>query len=206
MLELKTIKNVAIENIQFAKNSLILMKVRESERGGNIDTTVNYIEVCELKDTKELTILQTLLRFVLAEFQVSKGFETEYKDTNIKQRRIIQPFLNTNVLFRTDSNGTISRALISEINFNKTALNVRENHTICKCKPENLKAAIYQHSKAVLAQCSYISTVNHTAESILKMFENDTPKVTKQATNKANKADTPKVTITETPKTVGAVA
>lgn len=188
MLELKNIRNISVENIQFTANSLVLLKVRERENGkGEIETSVNYIEVCELKDTKELTILQSLLRFCLAEFQVSKGFENEYKDTNIKQRRIIQPFLNTNVLFRTDSNGKISRALVSEINFNKTALNVRENHTICKCEPENLKAAIFQHSKAILAQCSYISTINSTAESILSMFEvkdGETTKVAKKATKK----------------------
>lgn len=185
MLQQTTIKNVSVENIQFSSNTLVLMKVRERETStGEIDTIINYIEVCELKDTKELTILQSLLRFCLAEYKVSKGFETEFKDTNIKQRRIIQPFLNTNVLFRTDSNGKISKALVSEINFNKTALNIRENHTIYKCEPANMKAAIYQHAKAILAQCSYISTVNKAAEDIVKMFDSDTVKVTKKSIKK----------------------
>lgn len=188
MLTINSIKNVAIENIQFTPNTLVLLKQREHETGkGEIETVINYIEVCELKDTKELTILQSLLRFCLAEFKVSKGFETEFKDTNIKQRRIIQPFLNTNVIFRTDSTGKISKALISEINFNKTALNIRDNHNICKCEPENLKAAIYQHSKAIFAQCSYISTICKTAEDILKMFDlkdGETAKITKKSTKK----------------------
>lgn len=191
MLELTSIKNVAIENITFTANCLVLLKQRERETGkGEIETVVNYIEVCELKDTKELTILQSLLRFCLAEFKVSKGFENEYKDTNIKQRRVIQPFLNTNVIFRTDSNGKISKALISEVNFNRTALNIRENHNICKCEPENLKAAIYQHSKAIFAQCSYISTICKTAEDILKMFDlknGETTKVSKKAAKKESK-------------------
>lgn len=188
MLTQNSIKNVSVENITFTPNTLVLLKVRERETGkGEIETVVNYIEVCELKDTKELTILQNLLRFCLAEFKVSKGFENEYKDTNIKQRRVIQPFLNTNVIFRTDSTGKISKALISEINFNKTALNIRDNHNICKCEPENMKAAIYQHAKAIFAQCSYISTISKTAEDILKMFDlkdGETTKVSKKTAKK----------------------
>jgi hypothetical protein len=191
MFTINSVKNISLENIQFAKNSLVLLKVRENvTSSGSIDTTVNYIEVCELKDTKELTIVENLLRYCLAEFKVSKGFENDYKDTNIKQRRILQPFLNTNVLFRTDSEGKISRALVSEVNFNKTALNVKINHTIVKCESKNLKAAIFQHSKAILAQCSYISMIGKevkniidlcNAESVTIRMQESAPKVDEQA-------------------------
>ena len=189
MLSINSIKNVSIENIKFSANSLVLLKVREHETSsGSIDTTINYIEVCDLKDTKELTIIENLLRYCLAEFKVSKGFENDYKDTNIKQRRILNPFLNTNVIFRTDSEGKISRALVSEVNFNKTALNVRQNHTIVKCENKNLKAAIFQHSKAILAQCSYISMIGKEVKSIIDLCNAENVKVRKEKS--APKADT----------------
>ncbi|NDV63981.1 hypothetical protein [Bacteroides sp. 224] len=179
MLTINQIKNVAIENISFAPNSLVLLKVRETESNGMINTTVNYIEVCELKDTKELTIVQNLLRYCLAEFNVSKGFESDFKETGIRQRRILQPFLNTKVLFRTDSTGKISRALISEIEFNKTAMNIKHNHAIVTAKPENTKAAIFQHSKAILAQCSYLSMIGKEVENIISLCSEDV-KITKE--------------------------
>lgn len=189
MLQITSIKNVAIENITFTPNTLVLLKQRErATNSGEIETTVQYIEVCELSDTKELNVIQSLLRTCLAEFRVSRNFEKEYKETEIKQRRIVSPFLNTNIVFRTDSKGKISRAIISEIPFSKTALNIRENHTICKCEPGNLKAAIYQHSKAVLAQCTYISTIGVEIAGIIAACNDESTKITKKATKSEPKA------------------
>jgi len=173
-------KNVQIENIKFSANTLVLLKVRERENGkGEIDNFVNYLEICELQDTKEITIIQNLLKYCFAEYKTAKGFESTFKETNITQRQIIKPFLNTNVIFRTDSNGKISKALISEINFNKTALNVRETHTLTSCKPENLKAAMYNHSKAVLAQCTYLSAINKNVLAIIQACSAEGAKITK---------------------------
>lgn len=175
MLQINSIKNVTLENIKFNANQLVLLKIRENANStGEVETTINYIEICELKDTKDLTAIQELLKMCVAEFRVAKGFESDYKETGITQKRMIQPFLNTNVIFKTDSCGKISKAVISEIPLNKTALNVKLNHNIMKCETKNLKAAIYQHSKAVLAQCSYISLVDKELSTIQALCKEST--------------------------------
>lgn len=190
MLQINSIKNVTLENIKFNANQLVLLKIRENANStGEVETTINYIEICELKDTKDLTAIQELLKMCVAEFRVAKGFESDYKETGITQKRMIQPFLNTNVIFKTDSCGKISKAVISEIPLNKTALNVKLNHNIMKCETKNLKAAIYQHSKAVLAQCSYISLVDKELSTIQALCkESTTATVTRKPKSKSTTA------------------
>jgi hypothetical protein len=190
MLVINSIKNVSLENIKFAANSLVLLKIRERVTSdGSIDVTTNFIEVCDLKDTKDLTIVQSLLKYCLAEFKVSKGFENDFKETNIKQRRILQPFLNTKVIFRTDSDGKISRALLSEVPFTKTALNIQQGHRIVTCEPKFLRAAIFSHSQAILAQCSYLSLIDKEAQTIIDLCKDGAESVTVRKQKSAPKAD-----------------
>jgi hypothetical protein len=188
MLQINKVQNVNLTNIHFSKNSLVLIKTKESvTNSGSVNTSISYIEVCELKDTKELTIIESLLKNCLAEFRVANAFEVSFNDTNIKQQRILAPFLNTQVIFRTDSEGKLSRALVSEIPFNKTALVIKGKHTIMNCESKNLKACIYKHSQAILAQCSYLSLIGKELQSIVALC-NDV--ANKPATGNANKPAT----------------
>ena len=41
-----------------------------------------------------------------------------------------------------------------------TALKITDSHLLATCKKENLKAVIYAHSKAVVAQFRYIEDLN----------------------------------------------
>ncbi|MDR0750181.1 MAG: HEAT repeat domain-containing protein, partial [Tannerellaceae bacterium] len=156
MLQVTQIKNVSVENIKFKKHTLVLLKVSQRPtNSGNLNTTIKYIEVCELKNYKSITLIMSLLTCCLAEFRVCQAFEKEFSDIGLKQKQILQPFLNTNVIFRTNSEGKISGALISEVNLNATAFNIRNKHTIATVESKNLKAAIHKHAKAILAQCQW---------------------------------------------------
>ena len=167
-LAINVVKNTAIENIVCTPNTVVLAKQTTSTNAktGEVSTTVRYIEVCPIEKTDPLFIVQSLLKYIVAEFFVCKDLET-----NITQRKLFNQFLTGNTIYRTDSSGKIANALISEVPLNRTALRVQKTHAVVTCKPENRKAAIYQHAKAVRAQCAYISLIKDKAEAIDKDAE-----------------------------------
>jgi hypothetical protein len=187
MLQINLVKNINPKSITYAANSLILMKYKETETKTGIKTSVTYIEVCELKDTKEITIVQSLLKFCLAEYRVAKKIETDYSDTGITQKRILQSFLNGNTIFRSDSEGKLCKALKATVNFNQTALNIETAHRIVNCEPQNLRPAIYRHSQAILEQCEYLSTIDKEIKAIIELTKEDVEKI--RAAKSALKTD-----------------
>ena len=172
-LAINVVKNTAIENIVCTPNTVVLAKQTTSTNAktGEVSTTVRYIEVCPIEKTDPLFIVQSLLKYIVAEFFVCKDLETDFAETNITQRKLFNQFLTGNTIYRTDSSGKIANALISEVPLNRTALRVQKTHAVVTCKPENRKAAIYQHAKAVRAQCAYISLIKDKAEAIDKDAE-----------------------------------
>ena len=167
-LAINVVKNTAIENIVCTPNTVVLAKQTTSTNAktGEVSTTVRYIEVCPIEKTDPLFIVQSLLKYIVAEFFVCKDLETDFAETNITQRKLFNQFLTGNTIYRTDSSGKIANALISEVPLNRTALRVQKTHAVVTCKP-----AIYQHAKAVRAQCAYISLIKDKAEAIDKDAE-----------------------------------
>lgn len=172
-LSLNIAKNTTISELACSPNTIVLAKqsIRIHEKTGDVSTSVRYIEVCQVEKTDPVAILQGLLKYIVAEFFVCQGLETDFAETNIKQRKLFNQFLSENTIYRTNSDGKIAKALISEVPLRQTALRVQKNHTIVLCKPENRKAAFYQHAKAIRAQCAYISLINDMAATFDKEAE-----------------------------------
>lgn len=165
-LSINVVKNVAIKELSCTPNTIVLAKQTISERNGEITTSVRYLEVCNTEKSDGLTVVKSLLKYCVAEYFVCSEFETEFSDTNIKQRKIFNQFLATNTIYRTNSEGVIVDALVSEVPLSQTALKVTNKHTITNCKKENLKSAIHQHAKAILAQCKHVSMIAKRVEKI----------------------------------------
>lgn len=187
-----TVKNVSIENIKFSANVIVLAKQSTSvSANGVVTNTVKYIEIGSLKDTKELSIIKELLKYCLAEYKATKELQSEIKDTNISVRKnVISPFLSTNVIFRTDSDGKISKAIISDVALNKTALNIKDTHTLSYCIPANLKAAIHNHANVVLKQCTIISDIIKHANLITSLLSDNAKITRKTKSNTTKQAET----------------
>lgn len=161
-------KDVTINDLVCSPNVILLAKqsTTTNAKTGETTTNVRYIEVCNVEKTDALTIVQSLLKFCIAEYFVCSDLEKDFADTNIKQRKLFNQFLSGNTIYRTNSEGKVSNALVSEVPFSQTALKVKDYHTITTCKKENLKAAIYQHSKAILSQCKYLRMIIDKAETL----------------------------------------
>ncbi len=165
-LSINVVKNVAINELACTPNTIILAKKTISERNGEVTTSVRYLEVCNTEKSDGLTVVKSLLKYCVAEYFVCSEFETEFADTNIKQRKIFNQFLATNTIYRTNAEGVVVDALVSEVPLNQTALKVTNKHTITNCKKENLKSAIHQHAKAILAQCKHVSMITKRVEKL----------------------------------------
>ena len=171
-LVINVVKNSTINDLVCSPNVILLAKqsITTNAKTGEVTTNVRFIEVCEVEKTESLAIVQSLLKYCIAEYFVCNGFEKDFEDTNIKQKKLFNQFLSGNTIYRTNSEGKVSNALVSEVPLNQTALKVKDYHTITMCKKENLKAAIYQHAKAILSQCKYLRTIIEKVETL----ENET--------------------------------
>lgn len=196
-LILNIAKGVSINNLVCSPNTIVLAKQSTSTniKTGEVSTNVRFIEVCKVEKTEPLAILQNLLKYCVAEFMVCNKLERDFAETNIKQRKLFNQFLSGNIIYRTNSEGKISHALISDIPLRQTALNVKNYHTIVTCKKENLKAAIFKHAKAILAQCAYpkliieqVKTLDKAPEKTVK--ETKTVKSADKTTNAKTTAST----------------
>lgn len=167
-LAINVAKGVTISNLVCSPNVIVLAKQSTSTnvKTGEVTANVRYIEVCSIEKTEPLAIVQNLLKYCVAEYFVCNELEKDFADTKIKQRKLFNQFLSGNTIYRTNSEGKISNALVSEIPLSQTALKVRDYHTITTCKKENLKAAIYQHAKAILAQCKYLRLIINKAQTL----------------------------------------
>ena len=167
-LAINVAKDTTIENLACTPNTIVLAKqtTTTNAKTGETTTSVRFLEVCKVEKTDSLTILQSLLRYCVAEFFVCNDLERDFADTNIKQRKLFNQFLNTTTIYRTDSAGRVSNALVSEVPFSQTALKVQPYHAIVTCEKKNQKATIYQHAKAILSQCRYLRLIIDKAEAI----------------------------------------
>lgn len=177
-------KDVTINDLVCSPNVILLAKqsTTTNAKTGETTTNVRYIEVCKVEKTDALTIVQSLLKYCIAEYFVCSDLEKDFADTNIKQRKLFNQFLSGNTIYRTNSEGKVSNALVSEVPFSQTALKVKDYHTITTCKKENLKAAIYQHSKAILSQCKYLRMIIDKAETLDATQSETTEKPAKRKT------------------------
>ncbi|WP_129652386.1 hypothetical protein [Alistipes senegalensis] len=172
-LAINIVKNSAIENIVCTPNTVVLAKqtISTNARTGEVTTTIRYIEVCPIEKTDPQFIVKSVLKFLLAEFFVCNELQRTFAETNITQRKLFNQFLGERFIYRTNSEGKIAAALESEIPLRQTGLNVKIGHNIVVCKPENRKAAIHQHTQAVMAQFTYRSLIVKKAEAIDKEAE-----------------------------------
>ena len=65
-LSINVAKNVSINELACTPNSIILAKQTVSDRNGEINTSIRYIEICQTEKTDGLTLVKTLLKYCIA--------------------------------------------------------------------------------------------------------------------------------------------
>lgn len=175
----------------FPENSLILLTASE--------TTYSYAYVRGLKDTQDITIMRTLLNALAAETQASLEFAKTLTDTDtavadakqkdLRPARLLARYLRGNVVYKTDSNGKLSKAIVSDIPLKRTALSrlasgKAEFYTLTR---EQKRAAVNGYAVGILAQCKFISAVNKTLAEFIAEAEAVKPKKTAKPKSESKK-------------------
>lgn len=199
-LEIHTAKNVAINDLVCSPNAVIMLQQRiTANNRGEVSTSIRYVELCPATKTDPLSLIKGALHLYMAEFRVYKEFERTFKETNIKQYKIYRQFLKTNVLYRSDSRGKLADALISDVPFSQTAMNVKDYHTLATCTKDNMKAAIHQHAKAILAQCQIKTLIKKEVNAIEHATADTTPEKPTRKPSAVTKPTTGATTYVSTP-------
>ena len=58
-LSINVAKNVAISELVCTPNTILFAKQTISDRNGEINTSIRYIEVCQIEKTDSLTLVKT---------------------------------------------------------------------------------------------------------------------------------------------------
>ena len=186
-----------IVGIQLGKslaNSVVIGKIHTTTK----QTTFKGVAVTELRKCDAVGLVQHILYMLVAEFKQRKQFEKDYTNTtiqgeadtlNVKALSLLKSYLNTNTIYRTNADGVIVSGieLTDGLKLRDTALKITDGHLLATCKKENLKAVIFAHAKAVIAQFRYIEDLNTMinkiqAEQAEKATTTAKAKKTKQAT------------------------
>jgi len=173
MIKVNTFKNQSVSSLVFDANSIILVKQTERpSNDGGIDTTVKVLTINGLKDTKEVSLIKLFLLAIVSESKVRDEINGESDLTNIKQISYINTFLTNNfTIFRTNGDGKLSKAVVSEQPLNKTCLKLRAKYGLMKCDPNMFKDTLSAHAKVFLAQARFFTTINEKLDKYLKITE-----------------------------------
>ena len=71
-LAINIAKGTTIENLACSPNTIVLAKqsTTSNAKTGEVTTSVRYIEVCKVEKTDGLSVIKSLLRYIVAEFFV----------------------------------------------------------------------------------------------------------------------------------------
>lgn len=164
----------------FPSNSIVLLKAT--------DTTWSYGYVTGLRNTEDITLMRHLVNAIAAESEVASNFKVAYHnstDENILAAekndltpvRLLLRFLSGNVVYKTDSNGKLSKAVVSDVALRQTALGklINGRAKFHELNRDQKRAACNTYASAILAQCKAVSAVNKTLAEFLADANDTTP-------------------------------
>lgn len=146
-------------------NAAVLLYEHQGLDNGNKITVVDYLAVSGVKSTKTIDVIMPLLSLMVGEARKNVGFDSKYKfvvnttDTRsgIRKMTAYGSWLSrTNVLYKSDSNGALTKAITLEggIKLSKTALKISPSQAIVKAKGDDLRVQMYQLAEAVADQAT----------------------------------------------------
>lgn len=214
------VKNTQLNDLRVSANSVLLLQQTTSATN---NVFIKGVAISGLKNTEAMTIVKHLLTAICAEYRVRNNFNNEFstlkingkdEQTGLTAKSLFARYLNTSVIYRSDSNGKIANAIeIAGQTLKDTALKVTNKHLIATCNRNDLRAVIHHQAKAVLAQFRYIDDLNEMINELSKTDKaNETTTATattkektakKTTANKTTaKVTTPATTTTATATTI----
>lgn len=196
------VKNIELSELKTTANSVVLLQQRFNVNGN----TIKGVAVNGLKKTDLISIVKHLLIAIVAEKKQELQFNNEFATINnqksgITAKKYLTRFLNTNLVFRTDSTGKIATAVkLNGLKLKDTALKITDKHLLATTDRNNLRAVLHHHTKAVVAQFRYLEDLQEAINEMIK----ETTATEPAPTTKGKKATTTATTLTTEPATATA--
>lgn len=176
-------------------NSAVLVKATTKQ--------TNFVAFHGVRSTKPYDIVLPVLTSLLGEYFSATRFVDEYGKVNEEKSGInaLKPFakfLSGSIIYKSDSNGQMTKGLILDegLKLSQTALRINDKQLITTASGSVLKSAIYNQVKAIVDQCTPFSAIDSEISDVnVKIAEAETAKA-----KDAKKAKT------ETTKTATATA
>lgn len=176
-------------------NSAVLVKATTKQ--------TNFVAFHGVRSTKPYDIVLPVLTSLLGEYFSATRFVDEYGKVNEEKSGInaLKPFakfLSGSIIYKSDSNGQMTKGLILDegLKLSQTALRINDKQLITTASGSMLKSAIYNQARAIVDQCTPFSAIDSEISDVnVKIAEAETAKA-----KDAKKAKT------ETAKTATATA
>lgn len=176
-------------------NSAVLVKATTKQ--------TNFVAFHGVRSTKPYDIVLPVLTSLLGEYFSATRFVDEYGKVNEEKSGInaLKPFakfLSGSTIYKSDSNGQMTKGLILDegLKLSQTALRINDKQLITTASGSVLKSAIYNQVKAIVDQCTPFSAIDSEISDV-------NAKIAEAETAKAKDAKKAK---TETAKTATATA
>lgn len=176
-------------------NSAVLVKATTKQ--------TNFVAFHGVRSTKPYDIVLPVLTSLLGEYFSATRFVDEYGKVNEEKSGInaLKPFakfLSGSIIYKSDSNGQMTKGLILDegLKLSQTALRINDKQLITTASGSVLKSAIYNQVKAIVDQCTPFSAIDSEISDV-------NAKIAEAETAKAKDAKKAK---TETTKTATATA
>lgn len=158
-------------------NSAVLVKATTKQ--------TNFVAFHGVRSTKPYDIVLPILTSLLGEYFSATRFVDEYGKVNEEKSGInaLKPFakfLSGSIIYKTDSNGQMTKGLILDegLKLSQTALRISDKQLITTASGSVLKSAIYNQVKAIVDQCTPFSNIDAEITDVnAKIAETETAKV-----------------------------
>lgn len=157
-------------------NSAVLVKATTKQ--------TNFVAFHGVRSTKPYDIVLPVLTSLLGEYFSATRFVDEYGKVNEEKSGIdaLKPFakfLSGSIIYKSDSNGRMTKGLILDegLKLSQTALRINDKQLITTASGSVLKSAIYNQVKAIVGQCTPFSAIDSEISDVnAKIAETETAK------------------------------
>lgn len=171
-------------------NSAVLVKATTKQ--------TNFVAFHGVRSTKPYDIVLPVLTSLLGEYFSATRFVDEYGKVNEEKSGInaLKPFakfLSGSIIYKSDSNGQLTKGLILDegLKLSQTALRINDKQLITTASDSMLKSAIYNQVKAIVDQCTPFSAIDSEISDVnAKIAEAETAKAKDAKKAKTEKAKT----------------
>lgn len=158
-------------------NAAVLVNERKMRINGELVEATEFMAVEGVKSTKLTDLVMPVLAVMLADARIRGGFASDYSvvtvgsetvKTNITAKSAFTKWLRGNVLYKSNTQGELNKALVLDegLKLSNTALRVSTRHGLYEATGAMQKALLFKTAEAITKQAKLFTDIHGKAKSI----------------------------------------